>query len=145
MGLAVIGQAFVVASSYFLPWSERIWTIRSLEPWERAGILTEGFGEDATEFVKLLRTSSPDNASVIIPTDAPGRLRFPHQMQYFLFPRTVRGCTESDFSACLSQSDLDQTYIVAVRNHPAPGLIPEGHLLISFDSRLGFFTPFPAK
>jgi hypothetical protein len=140
MALALVGQLYVIAAEYVIPWSVRIWRIRDLAAWERAGILSIWFGEEAVEFTRFLRAKVPETSIVVVMTDTgAGEYRFPNLMQYYLFPREVRGCNTRNFSECLAETDALETAIIRVGPLPPAELVPSDFEYHPFDESLGVY------
>ena len=141
IALASLGQLFVVVREYVAPWSARVWEVRDLPAWERAGILATGFGPELTEFASFLRDLLPESAVIVIPAEkSAGDLRHPNLWQYFLIPRTVRTCVSADFPNCLAGIDDQMTYIMRVETFPPPSLVPVGYEYLAFDAELGVYV-----
>jgi hypothetical protein len=141
LALASLGQLFVVVKEYVAPWSVRVWGVRDLPAWERAGILATGFGPELTGFASFLRDLLPESAVIVIPAEkSAGDLRHPNQWQYFLIPRTVRTCVSAEFPDCLAGIDNPLTYVMRVEEFPPPSLVPSGYEYLAFDAELGVYV-----
>lgn len=97
------------------------------------------YGSDFAAYISFLRSSIPNQATVLIPSNqaSPFFLSDHFLMQYFLFPRNVTAC----LSDCPAKFADPATYIVAEGNFPAPGLIPPSKQYLRFANAVGLYVP----
>lgn len=97
------------------------------------------YGGDFATYVSFLRTSIPDQATVLIPPHPASG--YPVNdlflMQYFLFPRQIETCP----SDCRVRITEPGTFILAQQDFPSAELVPASKYLVIFAAPLGLYVP----
>ena len=110
---------------------------RNLDGFARSA--DSSYGGDFAAYVSFLRTSIPDQATVLIPPHPASG--YPVNdlflMQYFLFPRQIETCP----SDCRVRIAEPGTFILVQQGFPSTELVPASKYLVIFAAPLGLYIP----
>jgi hypothetical protein len=97
------------------------------------------YGGDFAAYISFLRTSIPEQATVLIPPDPASRYAINDLflMQYLLFPRQVETCP----SDCRAYIIEPGTFILTEKDFPPAILVPTSKQLVIFAKPLGLYMP----
>ena len=97
------------------------------------------YGGDFAAYISFLRTSIPEQATVLIPPNPASG--YPVNdlflMQYLLFPRQVETCP----SDCRARIAETATFILTEQGFPPAEQVPVSKQLVVFTTPLGLYVP----
>jgi hypothetical protein len=97
------------------------------------------YGGDFAAYISFLRTSIPEQATVLIPPDPAHNypINDLFLMQYLLFPRQVETCPPD----CRARIVESGTFILTEQDFPPAEQVPTSKQLVIFAIPLGLYTP----
>jgi hypothetical protein len=97
------------------------------------------YGGDFAAYISFLRTSIPEQATVLIPPDPASSypINDLFLMQYLLFPRQVETC-QPDCRARIAEAG---TFILSEQDFPPANQVPTSKQLVIFAMPLGLYIP----
>lgn len=129
LAAASLIQLFNLVNDYGLLWAKRIFRLADQPAMQRSANYL--LGASGAEFMAFLETSTPEDASIIIP---PNSVAFSEQnlLQFYLMPRAIIscGCAATNAQNELSQScirclNLPGHSIPAIGDFPPAGILAE--------------------
>jgi hypothetical protein len=110
---------------------------RNLDSFARSADVS--YGGDFAAYISFLRTSIPEQATVLIPPDPASG--YPVNdlflMQYLLFPRQVETCPPD----CRARIAETGTFILTEQGFPSAEQVPVSKQLVIFTTPLGLYVP----
>lgn len=135
--LGVLAQVTTSAQYLETLMRNKVWANRQLDAVARSADVA--FGEKFSGYIRFLRDGIPEVAKVVIPAQPQGRFELDRVdlMEYFLFPRRIRACSQE----CASRLADPNTYIVVYGEFPPRELVPPSKRYLLFRGDLGLYVP----
>jgi len=121
----------------------KVWVNRSATAYERGA--DAAYGEDFMRLVTLVRTQTPESATILLlATNSGSQFRDAYYLEFFFFPRQVSLCPTEDVDACVRTHPGQPLFLLDSEGLLARSDIPAGSSARLVGDRLqvvGRFTP----
>ncbi|MCX6072320.1 MAG: hypothetical protein NTU91_15935 [Chloroflexi bacterium] len=140
LGVVVVIQLVLLVVTVS-PITQRVALFRGDSATERSARVA--FGDQFGDFVRFVDVNVPENGRVVVPPlDLDLTFGDVGLTQYLLFPREIVNCPSGpDLADCVRSLTGSQTYILRVRDFPAPEDVPPSKGYLPFEGDLGLYYP----